>query len=285
MEYKCPICNNKSELYTNIENIDYFNCRSCDFIFIDLEFISKIDNGNSVVEYTENYWNNELKSAKKRAYDDVVGRMTELIYYAKRPIQTMVDIGTGPGYILDFVDENMQNLSKILFGIEKYPPPKDLRTKSSNYFIGEIKDFNKKIDAGFCIEVIEHLTPKMYENLLSQLQAKANPNSIYLFNTGLSIMVKNGHNDYLDPLHRGHIVSWSLKALEIIGKKYGFVVREIRGKNFAFCLEYMPINLNINEDITNRVWSPLKENLTLLESENLGSLLKTFGRSQVREFL
>ena len=115
MEYKCPICNNKSEVYTNIENIDYFNCRSCDFIFIDLEFISKIDNGNSVVEYTENYWNNELKSAKKRAYDDVVGRMTELIYYAKRPIQTMVDIGTGPGYILDFVDENMQNLSKILF--------------------------------------------------------------------------------------------------------------------------------------------------------------------------
>ena len=285
MNEVCPVCHSESKQYSCIDGYNYFNCDTCDLIYIDPKIIFMTDNGNSIVNYDETYWKNEISSAKARAYNDSVGRLTELMYYAKIPIKTIVDIGTGPGYLLDFVHKNMQHLDDKFYGIEKYPPHVDYQTKSNNYFIGEVKDFYKSIDAGVCIEVIEHLTPLMFKNLLLQLKNKSNKNAIYMFNTGLSSMVKNGNNQYLDPIRRGHIISWSIKAVKHLAHKYKFSVREIEGKNFAFVLEFDVDSKHIKENIIDRVWSPLEENLNLLRSDNLGDLLVTFGRSQVREFL
>lgn len=57
----------------------------------------------------------------------------------------------------------------------------------------------------------------------------------------------------------------------------------IPGKTWAYVLEYHSES-SANEDITNRIWSALPENLNLLTSESMGSVLKVLGLETVRAY-
>lgn len=165
----CQCCNsNEIELFANIDGYDYYNCRNCDLIFLDNDVIEKIDKGFNIVSYNadDDYWKNELCAAKERSYKDALARMSELFYYSRIKINKFIDIGTGPGYFLDAVSIYLPDNKKMFYGIEKYPPKRKFRTNSKNYVIGDINDLKDKFEAGMCIEVIEHLTPKMLDNLL-----------------------------------------------------------------------------------------------------------------------
>jgi SAM-dependent methyltransferase len=209
--------------------------------------------------------------------------MSEIFHYARLPIRTFLDIGSGPGYFLDAVAKYLPNSTDIFHAVEKFPPPPEYRTKSTNYFIGDIADFPQKVDGGLCMEVIEHMNPSTVQGLFQSLANISEKDAIYIFNTGMPDYVRNEDQNYIDPIIRGHIVSYSVKAVEILAKPFGFSVLAIPGKTWAFVLEYNAV-ARPDEDIRDRIWTAHQENINVLTDKDMGSALRILGMETARAY-
>jgi hypothetical protein len=238
----------------------------CGSLHIAAEVIVEIDEGRSPPRlYDESYWREELMSAKERATGVGLVRAAEAILYARSEVKKFLDVGTGPGYLLDELTRALPEQQDRFYGVELYPPPS--HSQHPNYRIGGLGSLDMKFDAGTCIEVIEHLTPKMLSRLVADLAKVSNPDALWLFNTGLPDYVLSEDRAYLDPLGRGHIVSYSLAGLGPIFEAHGFKVHELPGKSYAFLAEFKPSSEI--EDIARRFYAPLPENKVLLEQSGL----------------
>lgn len=285
MSQICPCCYSEdTQIFKTVSKHDYFICMTCDSIFIDTSDLVKIDNGFEIVKYKEEYWKMELESAKERSYGSTLARMAEAIYYCRRPIKKFLDIGTGPGYFLDAVEKLLPDNSTIFYGVELYPPDIQFRTKSKNYIIDDLGNLTDKFDCGICIEVIEHLTPNMLNDILKKLADVSNPDALYIFNTGMPEYVRNEDIDYLDPVKRGHLVSYSLQAISLMAAKYGFIAHKIIGKTWAFALEFTNDDQVSNEDIRDRIWKASEHNLSILCDNKMGNVLKVLGLETARAY-
>ncbi|RNI29230.1 class I SAM-dependent methyltransferase [Rufibacter latericius] len=243
-----------------------------------------MDNGTFLINYNSNYWQEELKAAKERSWGTALARTAEVFLYSKLPITKFIDIGSGPGYFLDAISYQLPSSKEIFYAAELFPPADEYCTKSPNYHKGDILDLNFQFDAGCCIEVIEHLTPKMVESLFQSLAMKSKPNSIYIFNTGLVEYIKNEDPGYLDPIVRGHVMGWSLKAIQFLAEPIGFNIIPIPGKTWAFIAEFQP-NHNAELPITDRIWSALPENKEILSDKATGNLMYVLGLDTTRAYL
>jgi hypothetical protein len=281
----CSVCKSLNiNLFTKVEVYSYYECSDCHVISIDSSIIKEIDDGLNIRKYDKTYWDNELNAAKKRAYGPCLARMAESIHYLQIPMNIFLDIGTGPGYFLDAVSAYLPEMSKKTYGIEKFPPEPEKRTKNNNYFMDDIKSFPNKVDCGLCMEVIEHITPLMFADILSQLAGVSSEGAIYLFNSGQPEFVKNEDISYLDPTIRGHIVSYSIQAVSIIAEPLGFQVHRLPGKTWAFVIEFEPSDSKNKKNIQDRIWNPLKQNLDLLTDFAGGSIFKTLGLESARAY-
>jgi Zn-finger nucleic acid-binding protein len=278
----CPVCHSGTiSFYRRIEEFDYFECDRCSSLLIDPKTLDTIDAGTTITrDYDDNYWQSELAAAKNRSTGSSIARVAELYLYARKPINRFVDIGSGPGYLLDSLSEYLPSSSASFYGCELFPP--DTRSNHPNYFVGALEDMPGKFDAGVCIEVLEHLTPKMVRKLAASLAQKSEPNSIFLFNTGLPAYVKNEDPGYLDPTFRGHIVSYGIVAIEDIFSPLGFRVTKLDGKNWAFLVEYAPTESFASTEI--RIWSACPENIRTLSDPNRGNLLYILGLESARAY-
>jgi hypothetical protein len=282
----CPVCGRGPEAWwATVEGYDYSRCASCGSIHIDADVLREIDDGRVLVTYAENYWEAELPSARERAFGAALARMAEVMYYARIPVRTFLDIGTGPGYFLDAVAAHLPNNRFIFYGVEKFPPPEEYRTKSSHYRTGEIGETGLCCDAGLCMEMIEHLTPTMLSELFRALATVSNDRAIYLFNTGMPEFVMHEDPGYLDPVRRGHIVSYSAAGVQAIATAHGFRVCPIPGKTWAFVAELHPSSKVDPQELVNRIWSPVRENIEVLDDPDMGSVLKILGQETVRAYL
>ncbi|MCW5579979.1 MAG: hypothetical protein KIS72_01365 [Luteimonas sp.] len=70
----------------------------------------------------------------------------------------------------------------------------------------------------------------------------------------------------MDLLVRGHIVSYSLKAMELIFGRHGFTVGALPGKTFGFYVEYKP---RAQVDFDTRIYQALPGNVDLLRRHEL----------------
>lgn len=219
---RCPCCQSKKLTdFKDVQQFHYLRCLSCGTIFIDHHYLNQIDDGLNLVKYGQDYWDFQASLSKERAYGIALSRMAEAFHYARIPIYRFMDIGAGPGYFLDAVAKLLPNHADVFWAIEKFPPPQEYRTKSPHYIIGDLKDLDFKIDGGICIEVAEHLTPKMLSNLFKGMAYISNPGALYEFNTGLPQHVINEMPGYLEPLQNGHIISYSIKAIELLANPHG----------------------------------------------------------------
>lgn len=279
---KCPLCSSAAQLFRTIDGIGYFDCQPCDFIFADPGFLELNDAGGASREYTEEYWRTELSAAKERSYGPGPVRFAEAALYCRVPIRRTIDIGTGPGYLLASLSYQLPSSAHKFFGVEAFPPPESERAKlkhPENYVIGFAGDLQGKFELGTCIEVIEHLTPKMANDLAQQMSSISAPGSLFIFNTGLTDFVRKIDPHYLDPLRRGHITSWSIRSIEKIFAPAGFKVHEIEGKSYAFALEFM----GSSQPLAERIWTPVPENKAMLESDpETGGLLYCAGLDAAR---
>jgi hypothetical protein len=167
--------------------------------------------------------------------------------------------------LLDELSRQLPAYSDCFHGVELFPPHE--HTSHPNYHQGEIGNLGGAFDSGVCIEVVEHLTPRMLANLLEGLAKVSAPGSLWLVNTGMPDYVLTEDPGYLDPLHRGHIVSYGLRGLLHIFEPFGFRVRGIPGKSYAFVAEFQPLDDEL--DFEYRFYHPLPENKALLESSGL----------------
>lgn len=139
--------------------------------------------------------------------------------------------------------------------------------------------------AGICVEVIEHLTPKQLVDMFSDVSSVTSDDAAYLINSGEPDFVKYENPGYLDPFFDGHIVSYSVRGLQELLGPIGFKVSPIRGKTWACLAEYHPANPDNNEDVTDRIWSALPENLSVLTDSRMGSVLRILGLESARAYL
>jgi len=264
-----------------VENNVYFICGRCEAISIENRVLADVDAGKPLVEYKDDYWRSELAAARQRSYGPALARVAETILYARRPIARFLDIGTGPGYLLDALAYYLPS-SDVFYGIDKFPPPAEYCSRHPHFSAGAVRDLDGVFDAGVCIEVIEHLTPRMLDDLLGQLAGKCTPQSCFIFNTGLSEYVRAENIGYLDPTGRGHIVSWTVKAVNVLARQHGFTAHPIHGKSWAFVLEQG--SGPAGEDVRDRIWSALPENRKLLEDGKTGSLMYVLGIDTARAY-
>lgn len=278
---QCPICGEDGATpWRVVDDYAYLECGRCDSIFIDPVVIAEIDAGASIVDYSGDYWERERSAAHERSFGSSLARVAEVLLYARRPVRRFLDIGSGPGFLLDALSAYLPASRQVFHGVELFPPRET--TSHPNFVRGAIADLHGRFDAGCCIEVVEHLTPTMLRGMLEQLAGRSEPGAIYIFNTGLPEYVKGEDPGYMDPKRRGHIVSYGLKGMAHIAASLGFACLPIVGKPWAFCLEYLP------EEglppLQPRIWSPRPENRALLHDREMGSALYVLALETARAY-
>lgn len=281
-ELACPVCDSgETRPWSVVGGYQYSECASCDSIFIDPGVLREIDSGFAIVEYKESYWRSELTSAWERSYGSSLARAAETILYSRRPIRRFLDVGSGPGFLLDALSTYLPDSAERFFGVELFPPAE--RTRHPNYVVGDVASLSGTFDAGCCIEVFEHLTPGMVSTLLGQLADKSEPDALYLVNTGLPAFVNREDRSYIDPTGRGHIVSYGLRGVEALASPFGFRVLPLPGKSWAFCLEFGAASPETGS-ILDRIWSPVPENKAMLHDSRMGNLMYVLGIDTARAY-
>lgn len=263
---QCPVCCvGESGLHAVIAGHPYYCCAQCGSIHVDPQLLAELDAGSAQIgEYGEEYWEQERVGAMERAGGIGLCRVGEAILYCRRPVRRFLDIGAGAGFLLGKLHDLLDPDAEIFHGVEKYPPPYAQRVE--NFHVGGIESLTGSFDAGACIEVVEHLTPLMLDGLVAGMAKVSVPGSFWLFNTGMPDYVRDEDPDYLDPIERGHIVSYSLAGLAGIFGRHGFLVGGLPGKSFAFYAEFRPLEEIAFEA---RIYGALPENTALLQRHGL----------------
>jgi len=259
-----------------VQEVAYFACEGCDFIFADPALLARVDAGEPLRRYDAEYWHNELASARERSFGSSLARAAEAVLYCRIQINRFIDVGTGPGYLLDALSTYLPTHRERFYGVEKFPPADDYCTCHPNYLRSDLRDVGMPFECGVCIEVIEHLTPAMARKLASALAAVSVPGSLFLFNTGLTEYVRKEDPGYLDPYGRGHITAWSVTAAEKVFGPHGFVVRPVPAKTWAFVVERPGPQADL--PVRDRIWTAPPANRALLTDPAMGEVMYILGR-------
>ena len=245
--------------------------------------------GGVLVHYESSYWKDEYESAVKRCYGDCLARMSESVFYCRSKITNFLDIGSGTGKLLSAIKKYIPEKASHFYAIEKFPPKWWRCTFSKNFMRGDYRQIlSRKYQCGICIEVVEHLTPKMLVDIFSIIAEASDLNAFYLINSGFVPYVEQENKYYLNPFVAGHIVSYSAKALFKLLSPLGFNVIPVPGKNWLIAIEYVGkgnVMSDVSqENLTDRIWSALPENTDLLTDKKMGSVLKLLGLESARAY-
>lgn len=278
----CLVCQSACTRFSKVDGHQFFACTGCGLIQIDPAVIHRIDAGEAVFAYDKAYWDNEMASARERAFGIALARAAEVFLCSRREILRFLDIGTGPGAFLDAVAMYLPQISHRFHGVELFPPPEKDCTQHPNYRIGRVKDYAPgSIDGGMCIEVLEHLTPQQASGLLGEIASAGSNEACFLINTGLADYTRTECPEYLDPVGRGHIVSWTVAAVNQLAAPHGLVASAIPGRNWCFLLEKAAAP---RPSIEERTASPLPENLAALHCPQApASPIALLGRTALSE--
>jgi hypothetical protein len=280
----CPVCHAPARFLRDVDDVPFFRCTGCGSLYAHPDFLDAVDDGTAT-NYDDAYWAEEIASARERSYGGSIVRVAEILRLARHPVRRFLDIGSGPGLLLDALAALLPNCSAIFHAIELMPPPVADRSTHPNYRIGSVGDLDGVFDAGVCVEVIEHLTPRILGILVNQLAARSSPGALYFFNSAQPSFVDGTDPDYLDPRRRGHIVSWSIAGVREIFAPAGFNVIPLPGRDWAFLAEFGPARTLSADDLLTWLWHPVPENIALLRNDALGSLFSTIGIESSRCYL
>lgn len=280
----CLLCRRASPHLRDVDGVAYYECTVCDFIFADPELIDRIDQGLASREYDDEYWHAELASARQRSFGSSLARVAEALLYCTVPVHRFIDIGTGPGYLLDAVSRHLPASAERFYGVEKFPPLPQYRTQNRNYLCADLMDVQMKFECGVCVEVLEHLTPAMARGLAAAMARVSVPGSLYVFNTGLTDYVRQEDPGYLDPFKRGHVTCWSVQAARRIFEPEGFVVRALPGKSWAFVVEMPGAPARMEVPLGDRIWSAEAGNIEILSDPTMGDVMYIVGRESARAY-
>jgi hypothetical protein len=280
---ECPVCHGNSVISFSVhDGVSYFECTDCGSLFADPAFLAGVDAG-TVKNYENSYWEMETQAARERSFGSTLPRVAETFLYCRIPINNFIDIGSGPGFLLDSLSVVMPASRDVFHGVEMFPPVR--HSSQSNYHVGTVGDVPLKFEAGCCIEVIEHLTPDMLNRLIEQLATRSQDGALYYFNSGQPAYVKFEDPEYLDPYRRGHILSYSIDGVSKIFQQHGFLVIPLPGRNWAFLAEFGGPEVPSAEDLLTRIWTAQPENVRRLKDSEFGPLMYHIGIESARCYL
>jgi hypothetical protein len=280
----CPVCHAPGGFLRSVDEVPYYRCTLCGSLYAHPDFLAEVDSGTTA-NYGSAYWSSELASARQRSFGGSLVRVAETLRMARIPVHRFLDIGSGPGLLLDALTVLLPNIAGMFHGIELMPPTLPDRSSHPNYRIGSVGDLDGSFDAGVCIEVIEHLTPKILGQLLRELAARSTGGALYYFNSAQPSFVEQTDPAYLDPKGRGHIMSWSIAGASQIFTQAGFNVIPIPGRDWAFLAEFGPQRELSVDDLMSWLWHPVAENLDLFHRDAFGPLFETMGLEAARCYL
>jgi hypothetical protein len=279
----CAVCGySTTTVFRAVDGFEFHECASCESLAVGEAVMQEIDRGNSVRAYDETYWRDESISAFERNWGSSLARVAETLLYARMDVHRFVDIGAGNGGLLDALSTFLPGSRDVFWGVESFPPPGC--SSHENYRSGNLIDLEVSFQAGVCVEVVEHITPKMLSNLFRQLADRSDVGAIYMFNTALPKFVKHDDPGYLDPLGRGHIASYGLPAVTKIAAPFGFALSPIPGKDWAYILEYRP-EWPTGGALVDRIWSARAHNKNILHDSVMGNLLYVLGIETARAYI
>jgi len=281
---QCPICLHEANPVRDVDDVAYFKCLKCGSLFAHPDFLAAVDTG-AIENYREAYWGHEISAARERSFGAGVVRMAETLRMARIPVRRALDIGSGPGFLLDALADLVPSLAERVHGVELFPPPPDKRSRSPNYHVGSIADLDGAFDAGVCIEVIEHLTPTLLAGMLRQLAGKSSPGALYFFNSAQPSFVETVNPGYLSPYGAGHLVSWSVAGARIMFERAGFNLIALPGRDWAFLAEFGPPRAVGLEMLLDWLWRPAPENIALIRNDRFGPLFEAVGLEAARCYL
>ena len=263
----CPVCLQGPAIpFADVDGHPYFECGACGSLYIDPAVLAAMDRGESTVGcYAREYWDQERKAAMERAHGIGLCLAGEAILYCRRPVERFLDVGAGAGELLRQLQQLLDPEGAIFHGVEKFPP--DWAARLPGFHHGDVAALEGRYDAGVCIEVVEHLTPAMLDGIVAGLARASHPGAFWIFNTGMPDYVRHEDPGYLDPLRRGHVVSYSVEGVRAGFEPHGFRVGALPGRSFAFYAEYQGEGDAIGFDT--RFYHPLPENRALVERHRL----------------
>lgn len=275
----CAVCGESAQFWDRIDGCIFTHCSHCGSIALDRQHMERIDNGVSVRTYDDTYWADEMKAARERCWGSSVARAVEAILLCQRPVERFIDLACGSGLLLDSLSHYMPSSRNIFRGVELFPP--EQHTRHPGFRHCGIEDLDEKFDCGVCIEVIEHLTPRMLDEFVAAIAGVSKPDSFFVFNTGLSPFVLSGNASYMDPLRRGHIISYGWSAARTIFERHGFVIHRLGQRDWAFGAEFQPTT---GQPIDQRKWNPLSENFSILNDRLTGMVPAILARESLRAY-
>jgi len=65
MKFECPVCNaDNIVIFIEVSGYNYYECNNCEVIFISPDILTRIDNGEFLINYSNKYWKEELYAAR-----------------------------------------------------------------------------------------------------------------------------------------------------------------------------------------------------------------------------
>jgi 2-polyprenyl-3-methyl-5-hydroxy-6-metoxy-1,4-benzoquinol methylase len=274
----CEICENDAQIFLIQTEYTYYQCSSCQFIFLGQQEAKK-----DPIEYDQKYWQSEISSSVERAKSSSIARFLELLVLAPIPVYKFLDIGTGGGQFLDEL-EKIFGSSIQLQGIELYPPKTEFRSAHPGYSIGHLQTLkNENFDVITSIEVLEHLNPMQASEMFGHIARLLNPGGLALINSGNDQYVKNEDIDYLDAKIRGHNHIYSMAAIEKLIQYLPLKLICRENSNWSFFLQKIG-TMEIGS-IRNSLWDTHPYNRRLLFEPFENEILFMLGRESARVYL
>jgi SAM-dependent methyltransferase len=276
---QCAVCGESARFWDRIEGCAFTHCSHCGSIALNRRQMASIDGGLSVRTYDDTYWADEMKAARERCWGSSVARAVEAILLCQRPVERFIDLACGSGILLDSLSYHMPSSRDIFRGVELFPP--EQHTTHPGFRRCGIEDLEEKFDCGVCIEVVEHLTPRMLDRFVAAIAKVSKPDSFFVFNTGLAPFVLSGNASYIDPLRRGHIVSYGWVAVQTFFERHGFVIHQLGQRDWSFGAEFKPTQ---TRPLDQRKWHPLTENFAILNDKITGMVPAILARESLRAY-
>ena len=235
------------------------------------------------MEYTEPYWNSEIKASIERAKSSSLERFLELLVLVPIPVLKFLDIGTGGGQLLEEITKIFGD-SIELHGIELYPPAEKFRTRHPGYVVGDLSEFETgNFDVITSIEVLEHLDSIQAKFMFIQISRLLNIGGLALINSGNDKFVEMEDADYLDPVVRGHNQIYSMDSIEELIQDLPLKLLRRENSNWSFFLQ--KTGSHEIESISLSLWNTHSYNKELLFKPFENEILFMLGRESLRTYL
>ena len=134
---QCPICQAVATSLRVVDDVEFYCCTGCGSLFAHPDFLAAVDAGTAE-NYRDAYWAKELADSRQRCWGPGIVRVAEILRLSRIPVRRFLDIGCGPGFLLDSLAGLLPTTAGMFHGVELFPPPLPQRSAHPNYHVGTI---------------------------------------------------------------------------------------------------------------------------------------------------